>query len=173
MRKFKSLWIVGICAMLFWGLLGSSDLAGQVTEIILDPAVPDEINARIREKISADHIKLDDLINEIRDLNENQIKEIMPRIEKDFAATYLKNPRDRETGRRGWGAVIMNLKRISASPKFSKMVKVRLYYKPHVPKTPLEEDIDFEISIMTTLSGNPLSTTLEGSLRHRRLCDLL
>lgn len=170
MKKFKFIWIVGICALVFCGKLGTSNLVNQVSEIFIDPAVPDEISAKLREKIGEDHAKLDDLFEMIRDKTDEELDMMLKQIETDFATTYLKNPKNIQTDKRGWGEVIRGLRDIAGHPNISKTTKVRLHYIPYKGVSSFEEDIDLKAIIMTKLKGSP-DIDLEGALLHRRLCE--
>lgn len=170
-RRIKSLWIMGICALVFCGQMRTLSQTNQIDEILIDPSLPEEVSARLRQKISDDHVLLDELFPRIRGRTDAELEEMVKKeIPDDFIGTYLKNPQNMQTNQRGWGEVIRGLRDIAEHPNISKTTRVRLFYKPYKGASSPEDDIDLVAIITTTLSGSP-DIDLGGCLEHRRLCE--
>ena len=172
MRRIKSLWIMGICALVFCGQMRTLSQTNQIDEILIDPSLPEEVSAKLRQKISDDHVLLDGLLPQIRGKTDEELEEMLKDIQEEFQGTYLKNPKNMQTSQRGWGEVIRGLRDISAHPNISKTTRVRLFYKPYMGASSPEDDIDLVAIITTTLSGSP-DIGLGGCLEHRRLCEFV
>jgi hypothetical protein len=180
MKKFKSVWVFGICMALFLGPLGALDLSGQEyvwtnrAGIIPPAKIDDQAADSVKEWIGKANSRLVTIIGQLPDMNDSAIEDLIDKCKSDdtghgFGKTYLKIPvLESESGAVyvGWEEVIWRLKEIADD--FQQQGDVEIVSIPimHGPKM----KADFRAEVSTKLIFNPSTYLLRGCGIHRTSC---
>jgi hypothetical protein len=184
MKNFKSLWVLGLgVAILLWPF-GSSNLIGQEKKpvspglVYSDVTIPDQIKLSMNAEILRTNQVLETLIKILPGMTEDQMKLMLPIVEKAFEKTYLKNPTlvTEKDSYYGWEAIILILKekaaKITDRDIRALSVNIEATYLPYdLEKRPgLDKDRDFKMIISTHLNLGS-DDIMRGCSDHRRLCE--
>ncbi len=182
MKKRHSIWFFGIvAAVTVLGLFVSAvQMPRRGPQKILPIKFiwqsPPVIERNIAARVEKDNAMLAGLIVRLR---ENP-KLVARDVEKEFANTYLRNPRlKNEEGTRfgGWDEVLAELKKIVEKSTYVDVqaVGVFLEYAVYDAKksTSAKDDIDIKATIRTILACAPEDPIeIEGDYCHRRICEM-
>jgi hypothetical protein len=184
-KKIGFLCFLAVALMMFSGFAGLVTPSGQdeksatmVNDTKVD--IPPQIMKKINEEIGRTNPMFIAMIKLLPSMNEEELELFKPIVKNAFCMTYLKNPRFTKEGRNtieGWDNILPVLKELAAK-RTTKDIPITgveisakyLAYDLEV-RPPLEKDVDLFITIKTHLNLGSTSTG-EGDMRHRRLCDL-
>jgi hypothetical protein len=169
-RKFKSVWVLGICAPLLLGSLSLSDSPSQDYCWKIRDEVPAPIKKSVNAWVGRCNVLVENLIGNLRKWDEATIKKELPDIKQAFDQTYLRFPiLERNQGDKfGWDEVIWELDMIADKEPDIRIgpVEVEVILLPYSAKT----GNDLRMNIRTHLLLGSEDPTLQGCGIHRNDC---